>query len=84
MVYGQTRLFVGVWVAVQGPRAQMNPYVDPFLCQCCDRCTARTVCRSKALVQLDPGELPIVDASRCYGCDLCVPSCPFGAIRPYH
>jgi Fe-S-cluster-containing hydrogenase component 2 len=32
------------------------------------------------LVQLDPDEPPFIDGSRCYGCDLCIAACPFGAI----
>jgi len=41
---------------------------------------ARKVCRSKALVALDPGEPPFVDGNRCYGCLACVPACPYDAI----
>jgi len=38
------------------------------------------VCKTKALVQVDPGEAPLVDGARCYGCYKCVPACPYGAI----
>jgi Fe-S-cluster-containing hydrogenase component 2 len=73
-------------VVIQSAKAQTQaiPYLDAELCQCCDKCAARAVCRSKALVQLDRGDSPFVDASRCYGCDLCVPACPFGAIQLNH
>ena len=40
--------------------------------------------QAQALLQLDPGEPPFVDASRCYGCNLCIPACPFGALRLDH
>lgn len=56
------------------------PRVVEDLCQACRRCLARNVCRSKALQTLDPGEPPWVDGNRCYGCLVCVTSCPFGAI----
>ena len=35
---------------------------------------------SKAILQIDPGEPPFIDASRCYGCRACIPACPHGAI----
>lgn len=57
--------------------------VDLVRCRACAKCLARRVCRSKALVQVDPGEPPFVDPNRCYGCLLCVVECPFDAIIPY-
>jgi len=29
---------------------------------------------------LDPDESPFIDASRCYGCHLCLTTCPYEAI----
>jgi formate dehydrogenase iron-sulfur subunit len=55
-------------------------YVDPALCKTCSSCTARRACRPRAILQMDRGELPAVDASRCLGCKACVPSCPHGAL----
>ena len=49
-------------------------------CQACRKCVARKACRVKALVALDPGEAPFVDGSLCFGCLVCLPACPFGAI----
>jgi MinD superfamily P-loop ATPase len=73
---------------IQSAKAQTQavPYVEVNLCQCCPKCAARAVCRSNALIQLDPGEPPFVDSSRCYGCNLCLTACPFEAIRrtPLH
>ena len=68
---------------MEGPKAQSVtiPYVDDTLCKACRKCVARAVCRSKAIIVLDPGEPPFIDASRCYGCQLCVTECPFGAIQ---
>jgi len=40
----------------------------------------RTICKSKAIIQLDPDELTFVDASRCYGCHLCITTCTDEAI----
>lgn len=61
-------------------QARNMPYVDPALCRACEKCMARSVCRSKALTRVDPGEPPFVDSARCYGCYRCVEECPFGAI----
>jgi Fe-S-cluster-containing hydrogenase component 2 len=68
---------------IQSAKAQVQavPFVDTELCQACSRCPARAVCKSKALLQLDAGEQAVVDASRCYGCNVCLPACPFGAVR---
>ena len=68
---------------LNGSKAPANrvPRVDDALCQACRRCEARSVCRSKAIIQLDPGEPPFVDPSRCWGCLACIPFCPHGAIQ---
>lgn len=70
-------------MTIQSAKAQVQavPFVDTVLCQACSPCEARLVCKSKALLQLDPGEQSFVDASRCYGCNVCLPACPFGAVR---
>ena len=56
------------------------PHVVDDLCQACRKCLARKVCRSKAILQIDPGEPPFIDPSLCYGCRACIPACPHGAI----
>jgi MinD superfamily P-loop ATPase len=56
------------------------PHVLDELCHSCRKCLARTVCKSKAIIQLDPDEPPFIDASRCYGCHLCITTCPHEAI----
>jgi len=57
------------------------PRVSDQLCRACRKCLARDACRSKAILQIDPGEPPFIDASLCYGCRACIPACPHGAIR---
>jgi MinD superfamily P-loop ATPase len=56
------------------------PRVVDDLCVACRKCQARSVCPSKAILQIDPGEPPFIDPNRCYGCRACVPMCPNGAI----
>lgn len=54
--------------------------IDEESCQACRKCVARKVCKGKAIVQVDPEEVPWIDISRCFDCRLCIPACPFGAI----
>lgn len=61
-------------------QATAIPIVVDELCQRCRKCVARQVCRTKAIVQIDRGEPPFVDGSLCYGCQACIPACPYGAI----
>jgi len=56
------------------------PAVDDEKCYVCRKCLARSVCKSKAILQIDPGEPPFIDASLCYGCHACIPICPAQAI----
>ncbi|MFN2217745.1 MAG: 4Fe-4S binding protein [Anaerolineae bacterium] len=56
------------------------PRVVDDRCQACRKCLARSVCRTKAILQIDPGEPPFIDANLCYGCNACIPACPHGAI----
>lgn len=55
-------------------------YVDPQLCQNCSSCSARRACRPRAILQMERGGLPAVDASRCLGCKACMASCPHDAL----
>ena len=73
---------VTIVVQATNTSARVPPRVQDELCRSCARCVARASCKTKALVQVDPGEAPAVDGSRCYGCYSCVPACPFGAIVP--
>lgn len=61
-------------------QASAVPRVVDGLCQACRKCVARGVCRSKAILQIDPGEPPFIDGNLCYGCQVCIPACPYGAI----
>lgn len=56
------------------------PRIDDDLCQSCRKCVARKVCRTKAIVVIDPGEPPFIDGNLCYGCLACLPACPYDAI----
>jgi Fe-S-cluster-containing hydrogenase component 2 len=57
-------------------RAEVNDDV----CQGCHPCSARRVCKTKALMQFDAGEVAVVDQPRCRGCATCLPACPYAAI----
>ena len=67
---------------VESTKAQSAaiPRIDDAACRACRKCVARSVCRSKAILQVDPGEPPVIDPSKCYGCNACLTACPFDAI----
>jgi len=69
-------------MSISGPRAQVAavPYVREDRCLACWPCPARAVCKSKALIQIDRGDPPFIDAGRCFGCHTCVTVCPAEAI----
>ncbi len=54
--------------------------IDESRCQVCEKCLAKAVCRGNAIRVIDRGEAPFLDMSRCWGCMLCIPACPFEAI----
>ncbi len=56
-------------------------HIDPHLCQACQRCTAAKACRTKAIVQIDPGETPYLETERWRDCWACIPACPHGAVK---
>jgi Fe-S-cluster-containing hydrogenase component 2 len=58
----------------------LHPEIDWETCQACSPCLARRVCKTKALLQLDPGEAPYIDFARCTNCAQCVLACCCGAI----
>lgn len=54
--------------------------IDHESCLTCDACFARKACNTRAIVQFERGDLPVIEASRCHGCMACVPACPAGAV----
>ena len=56
------------------------PHIEESKCRVCKRCVAREACRTKAILTLDPEETPFIDGSRCHGCMVCIPVCPFKAV----
>jgi len=50
-------------------------------CRACRCCLAAEVCKVRAIMRIDLDELPYIDIERCYDCRLCIPACPFGALR---
>jgi len=65
-----------------GRIAAMRPIlrVDTYVCQTCSGCQARLVCKTRAIVQYERGDLPAIEHERCRGCMVCIPACPFGAV----
>ena len=62
------------------PGAKGIPHIDNELCQACRKCVARSICRTKAIRSIDPGEPPFIDTHLCMACYECVPACPSEAI----
>lgn len=56
------------------------PEVIWEICQGCNPCLARRVCKTHAVIKMDPDAPALIDLERCYRCGQCVLSCSFGAI----
>ena len=50
-------------------------------CSAHDKCPAREACPTRALLQMDPGEIAVVNGALCRGCGNCVAACPDKAIK---
>lgn len=58
----------------------LRPEIDWLICQSCDPCEARQVCKTRAIMKIDPDEPAYIELSRCNGCSNCVSACLFNAI----
>ncbi|HEX6303738.1 MAG TPA: 4Fe-4S binding protein [Anaerolineales bacterium] len=58
----------------------LRPEIDWLICQSCDPCEARSACKTRAIMKIDPDEPAYIELSRCNGCSNCVPACLYGAI----
>ena len=56
------------------------PHIVEERCRACNKCLARQACRPRAIMKEEPEDSPFIDASRCYGCRVCVTACPFEAV----
>jgi MinD superfamily P-loop ATPase len=56
------------------------PHIVEERCRACRKCLARQVCRPRAIMKEDPEDSSFIDASRCYGCRVCITACPFEAV----
>ncbi len=50
-------------------------------CQVCSPCQAVSVCKTRAIVQIDSDEAPYIELSRCSACATCILACCCGAIK---
>ncbi len=50
------------------------------ICRACDPCSARLVCKTRAVVKMDADEPALIDVARCNGCGDCLLACPHAAI----
>jgi Fe-S-cluster-containing hydrogenase component 2 len=57
-----------------------NPEIIWEICHNCSPCIAKTVCKTRALNQIDYDEPPYIDYSLCLKCAQCVHACRWGAI----
>ncbi|MHB9053229.1 MAG: 4Fe-4S binding protein [Thermoleophilia bacterium] len=55
--------------------------VNTERCNGHEECPARKACPTKALFQMDPGEVVTVNGSLCRGCGDCIAACPEQAIK---
>ena len=77
----------GVAVVVfQSPCVQLYRGLEPAqvtdACRACGRCVRQTGCPALSMAPDCEGQRgpAVIDPTLCYGCDLCLESCPFGAI----
>lgn len=61
----------------------LTPTIDWQLCQICNPCQASAVCKTQAIVQIDPDSPPIIEPTRCNGCGSCIAACEHSAISSY-
>ncbi len=50
------------------------------ICQACDPCSARLVCKTRAVLKIDADAPAFIELARCNRCGDCLPACAFGAI----
>ena len=58
------------------PKAMLNPEkCAPDLCAG-GLCAVQKECPTKAIFQMEPSDMPVVDPFRCRGCSKCLVGCP--------
>ena len=56
------------------------PVIDADLCRLCARCRPLSTCKWQAIIRFDRDETPVIDASRCQRCLVCVDRCEYEAV----
>jgi tetrathionate reductase subunit B len=64
---------------IRGTQPKVKVAYVPVICQHCDNAPCISSCTIGAISMRDDG-LVWIDPSKCTGCQLCVDSCPYGAI----
>lgn len=65
---------------MKGSLTVKTAQVDFAACQACAVCTAKTLCRTKAIIKMGKYEQAVVKPSDCMGCGDCIDGCPHGAV----
>ena len=71
----QDALLVGGKVQAPGGFADHVKFVDPFLCEQCDRKVCAEICSAQAITLNPGGEVPLFDREKCVHCGACIWNC---------
>ncbi|MBI2252926.1 MAG: 4Fe-4S binding protein [Armatimonadetes bacterium] len=56
-------------------------FTVPLQCRHCEDAPCVSICPTKAMIKLGPGQAVILEKEKCIGCKMCILVCPFGVIK---